>query len=92
MKGLESFLIDSPDKLVLAAHIIKHLYEDLDLVEDDAVVEWWEGLGASKKEIQEFNDDEQTTDPEFFATLKRTLEPLIDWLQESSEEEDDESD
>ena len=42
--------MESPDKLVLAAHIIKHLYEDLDLLEDDAVVEWWEGLGASKNQ------------------------------------------
>ena len=50
-------------------------------------------MATPNGDYQVFDDDtEQTTDPEFFATLKRTLEPLIDWLQESSEEEDDESD
>jgi len=81
LKGLENFFRMSPDKLAVVAKIVHHLY-DMDLVEERAVVAWCEGLDLDE-------DCEECSDPDFVSNLRKRMQPLIDWLQQSSSSEEE---
>merc|ERR1712029_573554 len=84
LKGLENFFRANSDKLPIIAQIVHHLY-DMDLVEDKAVVAWCQSLDQHDDPL----DEMENPDPEFAPNLKKRLQPLIQWLQQSSSSEEE---
>ncbi|VDL71947.1 unnamed protein product [Nippostrongylus brasiliensis] len=56
----------------MVTRLVHFLYNDLDVIEEEAILEWAESLDQSSE-------------------LRRIMKPIVDWLQEDSEEEDDDS-
>lgn len=86
LKGLENFFRANSDKLPIIAQIVHHLY-DMDLVEDEAVVAWCQAL--DQDDPLDCCDEMENPDPEFAPNLKKRLQPLIEWLQQSSSSEEE---
>ena len=81
LKGMESYFCTRSEQLPIVPQLVHSLY-DMDLVEEEAIIEWSEGLG-------ETDHDDEEADPEFASNLKKRLESLIAWLQEEDESSDE---
>jgi translation initiation factor eIF-2B subunit epsilon len=62
---------------ILLAALLQQLY-NLDIIEEEGIVGWW--------------GDERALDGEGMAVLKDKCRPLVEWLENASEEEDDSDD
>lgn len=79
--GAMTKLIETSETILLpkACHILKALYDN-DIVEEDAILAWYE-KGPSKKFVSK----------DLSARILKVCQPLVKWLQEADEEDSEES-
>ncbi|TKR77483.1 hypothetical protein L596_018450 [Steinernema carpocapsae] len=68
--ALEEHCQTHPEIFKIANHIVHHLYSDCDILQEEAIFEWFKSLN---------------TDSAMYAKIK----PIIDWLEQSSDEEEE---
>ncbi len=81
LHALEDFAFEESDFAAIAKNSI-HLLYDLEIVSEDAILLWYEEKGSK-------DDGTEQDRVEFAAKIRQNVKPLIEWLQEDEESDDD---
>ena len=85
LRALESFCRDRNRLFTdVAAKTMQMLYDD-DVIQEETILKWYK-----EPPVDEGEDEDEDFDDGFAEVIREKVKPLIDWLEESEEEDSDE--